>query len=143
MEFVRSFELQRRIALLLAVTAVTLASTIQIATAAVPAEVAARLGKDLTPTGAERGGNADGSIPAWTGGLTDPPPGTGYQPGMHHPDPFEGEAPLFTITPANMADHADKMTGTTKALMQRYKDTYFMKVYPTHRTCAGPESAYA
>ena len=35
------------------------------------------------------------------------------------------------------------MTGTTKALMQRYKDTYFMKVYPTHRTCAGPESAYA
>ena len=29
-----------------------------------------RLGKDLTPLGAERGANPDGSIPAWTGGLT-------------------------------------------------------------------------
>ena len=29
----------------------------------------ARLGKDLTPVGAEVAGNADGSIPAWTGGL--------------------------------------------------------------------------
>ncbi|MEQ8326651.1 DUF1329 domain-containing protein [Parvibaculum sp.] len=143
MEFVRRFERQRRRISLLTATTVALLGIAQAAAAAVPAEIAARLGNDLTPTGAERGANADGSIPAWTGGLTDPPAGLGYQPGMHHPDPFEGEAPLFTITPANMADHADKMTGTTKALMQRYKDTYFMKVYPTHRTCAGPESAYA
>ena len=62
---------------------------------------------------------------------------------MHHPDPFAGEAPLVTITPTNMAEHADKMSGATKALMQRCKNTYFMKAYPAHRTCAGPESAYA
>ena len=30
-------------------------------------EQAARLGNDLTPVGAEKAGNADGSIPEWTG----------------------------------------------------------------------------
>ena len=30
---------------------------------------AARLGQDLTPLGGEKAGNADGSIPAWTGGI--------------------------------------------------------------------------
>ena len=34
---------------------------------------AKELGGDLTPIGAEKAGNADGSIPAWTGGLTTPP----------------------------------------------------------------------
>ena len=37
----------------------------QSALAAVSEEEAARLGKDLTPLGAEMGGNADGSIPPW------------------------------------------------------------------------------
>lgn len=143
MKITRYIERQQQFVWLAATILVLCASTVQMASAAVPAEVAARLDGDLTPVGAERGPNADGSIPAWTGGLVAPPPGTGYQAGMHHPDPFEGEAPLFTITPANMAEHADKMSGATVALMQRYKNTYFMKVYPTHRTCAGPERAYA
>ena len=34
---------------------------------------AARLGSTLTPIGAERSGNADGTIPAWDGGLRVPP----------------------------------------------------------------------
>ncbi|TLY74204.1 MAG: hypothetical protein E6K42_11875, partial [Gammaproteobacteria bacterium] len=37
--------------------------------AAVSPEEAARLGAELTPLGGEKAGNADGSIPAWTGGL--------------------------------------------------------------------------
>ena len=37
--------------------------------AAVSAEEAAKLGTTLTPIGAEKAGNADGSIPEWTGGL--------------------------------------------------------------------------
>ncbi len=36
--------------------------------AGVTAQEAARLKTDLTPLGAERAGNKDGSIPAWTGG---------------------------------------------------------------------------
>jgi hypothetical protein len=37
--------------------------------AAVSEQEAAQLGTSLTPLGAEMAGNADGSIPAWTGGL--------------------------------------------------------------------------
>jgi Protein of unknown function (DUF1329). len=54
-----------------------------------------RLSNDLTPVGALRAGNEAGTIPAWTGGITEPP--AGYQPGDHHPDPFPGDEVLFTI----------------------------------------------
>lgn len=37
--------------------------------AAVSPQEAAKLGTTLTPVGAEKAGNADGSIPAWTGGI--------------------------------------------------------------------------
>ncbi len=47
--------------------------------AAITAEQAARLGNDLTPLGGEKAGNADGTIPAWDGGITSPP--AGYQKG--------------------------------------------------------------
>jgi hypothetical protein len=43
--------------------------------ALVPPEQIERLQKDLTPLGSERGGNADGSIPAWNGGVTRPTAG--------------------------------------------------------------------
>ena len=43
----------------------------QATVAAVSAEKAAQLGKNLTPTGAEKAGNG-GAIPAWTGGITKP-----------------------------------------------------------------------
>ena len=35
-----------------------------------------KLGNDLTPLGAVKAGNADGSIPAWTGGITTAPSGS-------------------------------------------------------------------
>ena len=37
--------------------------------AAVSADQVAKLGTSLTPLGAEKAGNADGTIPEWTGGL--------------------------------------------------------------------------
>ena len=43
------------------------------AAAGLSPEEIARLGKDLTPLGGEKAGNADGSIPEWTGGITKPP----------------------------------------------------------------------
>ena len=58
--------------------------------AAVSADQADRLGKDLTPMGGEKAGNADGTIPAWDGGITTPP--AGYEKGMHHPDPYAGQS---------------------------------------------------
>ncbi|WP_199699150.1 hypothetical protein [Oleomonas cavernae] len=42
--------------------------------AKVPQGEADRLGKDLTLMGATRAGNAEGSIPAFDGGITAPPP---------------------------------------------------------------------
>jgi hypothetical protein len=58
-----------------------------------------RLSEDLTPMGSERAGNADGTIPAWTGGITEPP--AGYSPGDHHPTPWPDDKPQFRITGAN------------------------------------------
>ena len=54
--------------------------------ASITADQIARLGADLTPLGAEKAGNPEGTIPAWDGGITTPP--AGYQPGDHHPDPY-------------------------------------------------------
>ena len=51
-----------------------------------------RLSEDLTPMGSERAGNAEGTIPEWTGGITQPP--AGYSPGDHHPSPWPDDKPL-------------------------------------------------
>ena len=70
--------------------------------AAVSADEAARLDNELTPTGAEKVGNADGSIPAWTGKGVDNPPASSDPASGHYPNPFADEKPLYTITKSNM-----------------------------------------
>ena len=111
------------------------------ASAKVPAEQIARLGTDLTPLGSERDGNKDGSIPAWTGGLTSPPEGIGYEKGKHLPDPFAADKPLFRVTGANTTDYDEFITRGQKALLERH-DSYFLDVYPTRRSCANPDFVY-
>ena len=101
--------------------------------AAVDADQAARLDKDLTPVGAERAGNASGSIPAWDGGITTPP--ASFTPGKQHSDPFADETPVVTITSDNQRDHAEKLTPGQLAMFARYP-TFRMLVYPTHRSAA-------
>ena len=113
------------------------------AIAKVPENQAARIGRDLTPLGAEKGGNADGSIPAWTGGLSSPPSNVNYQVGMHHPDPFANDPILFTIDANNASQYADRLTGAHKALLDIYGSSYFMPVYKTRRTCTFPENVFA
>ena len=107
--------------------------------ASIPASEADRLGADLTPLGAERAGNAEGTIPAWTGGLTTPP--AGYTVGMHHPDPFKEDPVLFTISAANADKYADKLTVGQLALLKAYAD-YTMPVYATHRSVSNPQRVY-
>lgn len=111
------------------------------AQAKVPPEQMARLDQDLTPLGSERGGNGDGSIPAWNGGLTSPPDGIGYEKGKHLPDPFAADQQLFRVTGANAAQYDRFITRGQRALLERY-DSYFMDVYPTRRSCAHPEFVY-
>ena len=105
-----------------------------------PEQAASLGGDELTPIGAERAGNEAGTIPAWTGGLTDLP--AGYVEGEPLVDPFPNEKPLFTITAQNFEQYKENLSTGQIALLQRYPDTYRMPVYPTHRTAAYPASMY-
>jgi len=111
-----------------------------VALAAVTAEEASRLKGDLTPMGAERAGNKDGTIPAWTGGYTTPIPG--FKNGGRRGDPFADEKPLYSVTAENMAQHLDKLTEGTQALLKKYPATFRLDVYKTHRTAAAPQWLY-
>ncbi len=99
----------------------------------------ARLGKDLTPVGAEMAGNAEGTIPAWTGGITEPP--AGYRKGDHHPDPFADDKPGLTITAENMAKYADQISAGHQAMLKTYP-SFYMNIYPTHRSASSPLRIY-
>ena len=114
-----------------------------VALGAVSPQEAARLGADLTPLGGEKAGNADGTIPAWTGGLKSAADAgfPNYHSGDHHPDPYAADKPLFTITAANASQYAAKLTEGHKALFKTYPD-YKMIVYPTRRSAAAPEHVY-
>ena len=93
----------------------------------------------LTPLGAERAGNATGTIPAWTGGFTAASPG--YSAQTPRRDPFASEKPLFTITSANYRQYAEALPEGQRALFAKFPD-YKMNVFPSHRTAAFPASVY-
>ncbi len=101
-----------------------------------PAE-ADKLGTTLTPIGAEKAGNADGSIPEWTGGLP-ANAGTADSKGFLS-NPFASEQPLYSITAANAEQYKDKLTAGQLALFKRYPESYKMNVYPSHRSAAYPQ----
>jgi len=107
--------------------------------AAVSPEEAAKLGTSLTPLGAEKAGNSDGSIPEWTGGLkTDAAP----LKNGHLTNPFKDEQPKFVITAQNAEQYKDKLTAGQLAMFKRYPETYKIRVFPTHRTVAVPDEIY-
>jgi hypothetical protein len=107
------------------------------AQAKVGPDEARQLGTKLTRVGAETAGNADGSIPAYSGGLTTPPPG--FKAGTSiRPDPFAAEKPRVTISAQNMGKYDAMLTAGTRALLKKYPK-YHIDVYPTHRTVALPE----
>lgn len=127
--------------LLLTATALTLFATSS-AWAKAPASEVAKLGSSLTPMGSEMAGTPDGEVPAWTGGLSSPPPGINFDPKkMNTPNPFPSDQPKFTITGANMGQYEGKLTDGHKALLKKYS-SYKMKVYQSRRTCALPQYAY-
>lgn len=100
--------------------------------AKVSQEKAAKLGGDkYTCMGAKKAGN-DKGVAEYTGkwhkewdGLSKD---AGYVPG-----PYADEEPKFTIRKSNMEEYADRLTEGQKALFKKYPDTFYMKVYPSHR----------
>ncbi len=101
---------------------------------------AQKLGNSLTPLGAEKAGNSDGSIPAWDGGITKAP--SGYSTGDHHPDPFPGDKVKFEITAQNYKEYADQLSAGQIKLFETYPETFRMPVYETRRTASNPQAVY-
>lgn len=114
------------------------ASMSMTALAAVTAKEAEQLDGPLTAFGAEKAGNADGSIPPYTGGLKDVP---GYSSSSErYVDPYKDEKPLYTVDAKNMGQYDATLTEGTKALLKKYP-TFRVEVYPTHRSVWYPDWA--
>ena len=109
------------------------------AAAGLTSDEIARLGADLTPLGAERAGNAAGTIPEWTGGITAPP--AGYVVGQHHPDPYAADEPLLVIDASNLDAHRDRLSIGLQRMLETYP-TFRMPVYPTRRSASVPQRIY-
>lgn len=110
---------------------------------------ASALGGELTDIGAVRAANAEGSIPEYTGGKNFPEDMKTWTPQyleeLRSKDPIKLEAefkkaikpelltPFDTVTKANMARYADKLTEGHKALLAKYP-TYKMPLFKGVRT---------
>ncbi|PLW69849.1 DUF1329 domain-containing protein [Pseudohalioglobus lutimaris] len=126
----------------IAALAVGLGSTANLQ-AAVSEQDAAQLGNELTPTGANSTGNADGSIPPWTGGGVDKVP-DGFDPekGLYS-NPFADDEILYTITHENMGEYTSVLSEGQQAMLKRLgPDGYKINVYPSRRTFAAPQWYY-
>ena len=131
--------MKKSVALLSLAVAVKLVS--QGALAKVSEEEAARLGNELTCTGAERAANADGSIPAFTGKYLGEAPGWDHvkHSGGKPVDPYPNEKPILVITAQNVEEHAKHLTEGQKAMFRKYPDTFRMDIYPGHRDYRYPD----
>ena len=108
------------------------------ALAAVTAEEARQLGGELTPFGAIKAGNADNSIPAYSGGLSTPPADFDPKSGRWS-DPYASDKPVVRITAANMEQYSAKLSEGVKYLLKTNSD-YYLDIYPTHRSMAYPQA---
>lgn len=102
---------------------------------------AAKLGNELTPIGAEKAGNAEGTIPSWEGGLAGNPDYRAGEDGRPV-NPFKDDKPLFVIDASNYQEHAEKLTEGHIALFKKYPDTFKMPVYQSRRSASLPQSVY-
>ncbi|MEQ9544869.1 MAG: DUF1329 domain-containing protein [Marinobacter sp.] len=108
--------------------------------AAVSVPKAQKLNSVLTPVGATKQANGSGSIPEWTGGLSQPP--ANWEPGEIEVNPFPEDAPLFFITRDNLDLYRDKLTEGHIRMLEQYGPDFFMPVYQSRRTAAFPEHVY-
>lgn len=91
----------------------------------------------LTPYGAERAGNQNGTIPAWDG----KPVATTVGASGKRSDPFAGDKPRLTITAANAAQYTAHLSEGTRALLAKVPG-FKLEVYPTRRSAVFPQAIY-
>ena len=99
----------------------------------------AELGKSLTPIGAEKAGNAAGTIPEWNGGLA---PDAGELKNGFLTNPYAGEQPQFVITADNYEQYAEQLAPGQIAMFKRYPETFRMPVYETRRSVGMSDEIY-
>lgn len=97
-------------------------------------------GPELTPVGAERKGNAEGTIPEWSGKLVEAP--ANWKEEMKLLDPFSEDKPQFYITAQNYQEYQEKLSPGQIAMLKRYPSTFKMPVYVSRRTSVYPQSVY-
>jgi len=121
---------------LLTLSALMLAMGSSAALAKVSSQEAAAIGTNLTQMGAEKAANKAGTIPAYTGGLTQDKSSDPYE------NVFSDEKPLFTITAKNVEQYKENLSDGQIALFKKFPDTYKMPIFKSHRTASFPESVY-
>jgi len=107
--------------------------------AKVSLEQADRLKGELTPVGAEKAGNAEGTIPEWKGGL----PKENVPVGKRHKNKFASDKVLFTIDGSNFEKYQEQLSQGAIAMFRKYPDTFKMPVYPTRRSASYPPEVYS
>lgn len=119
---------------------VATASVFSASSVAATAEQIAELGNSLTPIGAEKAGNASGTIPEWNGGLaTD---AAALDAEGFRVNPYADDKPLFVITADNYEEYQDNLAPGQIAMFKRYPDTFRMPVYESRRSVAMPNAVY-
>lgn len=92
---------------------------------------------ETTLAGAEKGGNKDGSIPAWEGKDV---PAAGWSYGKYRGDFWKhrNEKALFSIDASNVDKYKERLSPGQVQLVKQTKG-YRMDVYPTHRNADYPD----
>ena len=105
------------------------------------ADAPSALPAGLTPFGSEQAGNAAGTIPAWTGGMTETPKGVNWDPEKELPPDFFADDPmLYEVNAGNLEQYKHLLSDGVIHLIKN--SGFSIKVYPTHRTQAMPEWVY-
>jgi hypothetical protein len=96
-------------------------------------------GPVLIAVGAQRAGNAEGTIPAWSGGMDKSPAGF---TGSKSVDPYADDPVLFTINAANAHEYASQLSPRQQALLAAFPDSWHTNIYRSRRSAAYPEFVY-
>lgn len=110
--------------------------------AKVSEQEAAKLGNELTCTGAIAAGNAAGTIPAYSGKYLGTPDGVEYTPnvGQHPVDPFASDKTILVIDGSNYKSYAKNLTAGQQAMFERYPQTFKIPVYQGRREFRYPDN---
>jgi hypothetical protein len=97
----------------------------------------ARAEEELNPMGGIVRGNAEGTIPTWSGGLKRAASHKGRVV-----NPFADDKVLYTITGQNLDAYAHLLSAGQQAMLKQYPDSFVIPVYPSRRSASYPGFVY-